>query len=150
MAAENTAFRIGSISKTFVAVAALKLAERGLIDMDRDIAAPLEPDFPAFERPASMRMLLTHSAGYKDMVTGTAVPNVSDTLPLGMGHTTFADALFGPRRIRRGPTFDIAGVHVNSCSGDSTMGRILRYGVLGKGGLLRGSIERGTRSTAKR
>ena len=81
-AADNTAFRIGSISKTFVAVAALKLAEQGLIDMDQDVATYLEPDFPPFERPVTMRMLLTHSAGFEDMVTGIAVPKVSDTMAL--------------------------------------------------------------------
>ncbi len=81
-ASDKTAFRIGSISKTFVAVAAQLMAERGLIDMDEDIMTYLEPDFPAFERPVTMRMLLTHSAGFEDMVTGIAVPNVSDTLPL--------------------------------------------------------------------
>jgi CubicO group peptidase (beta-lactamase class C family) len=83
-AAENIAFRIGSISKTFVAVAAQLLAEQGMIDMDRDIADYLEPDFPAFERPVTMRQLLTHSAGFEDLVTGIAVPNVSDTLPLSV------------------------------------------------------------------
>lgn len=31
-----------------------------------------------------MRMLLTHSAGFEDPVTGAAVPNVSDTLPLSV------------------------------------------------------------------
>jgi len=81
---DRTAFRIGSISKTFVAVAALSLAQQGLIDMSEDISVYLEPDFPAFERPVTMRMLLTHSAGYEDMVTGIAVPNVSDTQPLSV------------------------------------------------------------------
>ncbi len=81
-ASENVAFRIGSVSKTFVAVAAQLCAQRGLIDMDQDIAAYLEPDFPSFERPVTMRQLLTHSAGFEDLVTGMAVPNVSDTLPL--------------------------------------------------------------------
>ena len=81
-ASDKTAFRIGSISKTFVAVAAQLMAQRGLIDMDEDIMTYLEPDFPALERPVTMRMLLTHSAGFEDMVTGIAVPNVSDTLPL--------------------------------------------------------------------
>lgn len=36
-AADNIAFRIGSISKTFVAVAAQLAAQRGMIEMDRNI-----------------------------------------------------------------------------------------------------------------
>jgi CubicO group peptidase (beta-lactamase class C family) len=83
-ASDKTAFRIGSISKTFVAVAAQLMAQQGQIDMDEDVAAYLEPDFPAFARPVTMRMLLTHSAGFEDMTTGIAVPNVSDTLPLSV------------------------------------------------------------------
>ena len=54
-ASDKTAFRIGSISKTFVAVAAQWMAQRGLINMDEDITAYLEPDFPAFDRPVTMR-----------------------------------------------------------------------------------------------
>lgn len=83
-ASDKTAFRIGSISKTFVAVAAQWMAQRGLINMDEDITAYLEPDFPAFDRLVTMRMLLTHSAGFEDRVTGIAVKNVSDTLPLSV------------------------------------------------------------------
>jgi len=83
-ASDKTAFRIGSISKTFVAVAAQLAAERGLIDMDEDIMTWLEPDFPAFDRTVTLRMLLTHSAGFEDMVTGIAVTNVSDTMPLSV------------------------------------------------------------------
>jgi hypothetical protein len=58
------------------------MAQQGVMEMDADIRTYLEPDFPAFERPVTMRMLLTHSAGFEDMVTGIAVPNVSDTMPL--------------------------------------------------------------------
>lgn len=79
---EKTAFRIGSVSKTFVAVAAQILCEEGRLEMDRDISDYLEPDFPALRWPVTMHQLLTHSAGFEDRVTGMAVMNVSDTEPL--------------------------------------------------------------------
>ena len=79
---EKTAFRIGSVSKTFVAVAALILQQEGLLDMEEDIAAYLEPDFPLLAYPVTMHHLLTHTAGFEDRVTGMAVMNVSDTEPL--------------------------------------------------------------------
>lgn len=79
---EKTAFRIGSISKTFVAVAALKLCEEGNLEMTKDISNYLGNDFPKFKYPISMEQLLTHTAGFEDMVTGIAVFNISDTEPL--------------------------------------------------------------------
>lgn len=79
---EKTAFRIGSISKTFVAVTALKLCQEGSLDMKADISSYLSKDFPRFKYPITMHQLLTHTAGFEDRVTGIAVFNVSDTEPL--------------------------------------------------------------------
>lgn len=81
---ENIAFRIGSVSKTFVAVAALILEENGMLNMDSDVSIYLDSDFPNLSYPVSMRQLLTHTAGFEDMVTGMAFYNVSDTEPLGI------------------------------------------------------------------
>ena len=76
---ENTAFRIGSVSKTFVAVAAEILNQEGKLDMNQDISIYLESDFPKLAYPVTMHQLLTHTAGFEDMITGIAVSNVSDT-----------------------------------------------------------------------
>jgi CubicO group peptidase (beta-lactamase class C family) len=64
---EDTAFRIGSITKTFTAVAVMQLWEQGLIDLD--VAAndylrayQLVPAKTSW-RPATVRHLLTHTAG---------------------------------------------------------------------------------------
>jgi CubicO group peptidase (beta-lactamase class C family) len=64
---EDTVFRIGSITKTFTAVAVMQLWEQGLIDLD----APANDYLRAFQlvpaktswRPATVRHLLTHTAG---------------------------------------------------------------------------------------
>lgn len=81
---EKTAFRIGSVSKTFVAVAALILEENGMLNMDSDVSIYLDSDFPKLSYPVTMRQLLTHTAGFEDMVTGMAFYNVSETEPLNI------------------------------------------------------------------
>ena len=64
---EDTVFRIGSITKTFTAIAVLQLWEQGLVDLD----APANDYLRAYRlipakaahRPATVRQLLTHTAG---------------------------------------------------------------------------------------
>ena len=68
----DTAFRIASITKTFTAIAVMQLWEQGLIDLD----APANDYLRAFElvpakpgwRPATLRHLLTHTAGIGEQV----------------------------------------------------------------------------------
>ncbi|MHA1552552.1 MAG: serine hydrolase domain-containing protein [Candidatus Heimdallarchaeaceae archaeon] len=65
--AEETLFRIGSISKTFTAVATMQLVELGLLDLDEDVNTYLTvfkiPD--TFTEPITLRHLLTHTAGFE-------------------------------------------------------------------------------------
>lgn len=89
---EKTAFRIGSVSKTFVAVAAQILSQRELLNMNSDISIYLESDFPKLSYPVTMHQLLTHTAGFEDMVTGIAVYNVSDTEKLSESVTKYMPA----------------------------------------------------------
>jgi len=64
---EDTVFRLGSIAKTFTAIAVMQLWERGLVDLD----APADGYLRAFRlvpakasfRQATVRHLLTHTAG---------------------------------------------------------------------------------------
>jgi len=81
---KDVGFRIGSISKTFVAVAALIAVEEGYIDMDQDISLYLEGNqaFKPLKYPVTMHHLLTHTSGFEEIVTGMAVKNISDTEPL--------------------------------------------------------------------
>jgi CubicO group peptidase (beta-lactamase class C family) len=62
----DTVFMIGSITKTFTAVAVLQLVERNLINLDDDINDYIpfnvrNPEFPM--RNITVRMLLTHYSG---------------------------------------------------------------------------------------
>lgn len=69
---ENTVFRIGSITKTFTAIAAMQLWEQGSIELD----APANDYLRAFRlipaktgwRSATVRHLLTHTAGVPKLV----------------------------------------------------------------------------------
>ena len=68
---EDTVFRIGSITKPFTAIAVMQLWEQGLIDLD----APANDYLRAYElipaqagfRPATVRHLLTHTAGITEV-----------------------------------------------------------------------------------
>jgi CubicO group peptidase (beta-lactamase class C family) len=69
---EDTVFRIGSITKTFTAIAVMQLWEQGLVDLDAPAndylrAYKLVPAKPGF-RPATVRHLLTHTAGIPEVV----------------------------------------------------------------------------------
>ncbi|HEX5502812.1 MAG TPA: serine hydrolase domain-containing protein [Thermomicrobiales bacterium] len=68
----DTVFRIGSITKPIMAIAVLQLRERGLVDLDAPAndylrAYKLVPATPGF-RPATVRHLLTHTAGIPEVV----------------------------------------------------------------------------------
>jgi len=64
-ATEHTLFRLGSLSKSLTATAAMVLSERGQLDLD----APVQkycPSFPQKPWPISTRQLLTHLGGIRD------------------------------------------------------------------------------------
>src|SRR5690349_754319 len=62
---------IGSITKTFVAVVTLQLAEEGVLDLD----ASIEPAFPELPRAAdiTVRRLLQHTSGLNEYFESPAV-----------------------------------------------------------------------------
>jgi CubicO group peptidase (beta-lactamase class C family) len=80
---QDTVFRIGSITKTITAIAVMQLSEQGLVDLDAPASGYLRayrliPAKAGF-RPATLRHLLTHTAG---------VPGGAQTLgpaPAGAG-----------------------------------------------------------------
>ena len=106
---ERTGFRIGSISKTFVAVAALKAMEDKKLDMNTDISIYLGKDSPKLKYPVTMEHLLTHTAGFEEEITGMAVKNVSDTEPLSLTITKYApEQIFKPGEVASYSNYGIA------------------------------------------
>lgn len=76
----QTLFRIGSVSKTFTAIAALQLVEDGILNLNTDINDYLTafqiPD--TFSESITLKHLLTHTPGFEEfpapVVYGSAVP----------------------------------------------------------------------------
>ncbi|HWH71507.1 MAG TPA: serine hydrolase domain-containing protein [Candidatus Sulfotelmatobacter sp.] len=86
---DKTLFRVASVSKVFNAMTVMRLVDEGIIDVNEDVqprlaAAGLELDNKAYG-PLTLKALLTHSAGIRDL----SIPNVTSTadpaqvLPLG-------------------------------------------------------------------
>ena len=64
--ASDTVFRIGSVSKQFVAASAALLALRNELDLDADIRTIL-PGLPRYEHVITVRHLIGHSSGIPDV-----------------------------------------------------------------------------------
>lgn len=86
VAADETLFRIASITKLFTSTAVMQLVEEGRLDLDEDVNAYLDdfeiPDtYP--DRPVTLRHLLTHTAGFEEAFTGSGARNAADVEALG-------------------------------------------------------------------
>jgi CubicO group peptidase (beta-lactamase class C family) len=96
----DTVFRIASITKTMTAIAVMQLWEDGLVDLDAPAsdflrAYRLIPD-PDGTKPATLRHLLTHTAGIPELVRATDLcrPDWGDSVPLDATLPTLAE-LYG-------------------------------------------------------
>lgn len=83
-------FRIGSITKSFTAIAVLTLVQRGALALDDDVRDYL-PDLPAYETPITIRQLLSHTSGmadlfdesYYDLIEARCYSLLNDDLEVG-------------------------------------------------------------------
>lgn len=94
----QTLFRVGSISKPFVATALLQLVERGKLRLDDPVNRYLTTfKLPEnFGRPVTVADLLTHTAGFEERETGITTLNPAERLPLGEYLKTRLPALVEP------------------------------------------------------
>jgi len=83
--ADETLFRIGSISKLFVWTAIMQLVEQGKLDLNADINTYLTdlkiPD--TYDEPVTLAHLMTHTAGFEDHVIGLFARDKERLSPLG-------------------------------------------------------------------
>jgi CubicO group peptidase (beta-lactamase class C family) len=93
---DRTLFRVGSISKVFVATAVMQLVEQGRIDLDADVERYLDFPLPrAFAQPVTMRHLLTHTAGFEERIKGLIAldgpgPDLRETVAVDPPEQVFA------------------------------------------------------------
>jgi CubicO group peptidase (beta-lactamase class C family) len=64
----RSVFEIGSVSKQFTAMCILLLEKRGKLQLDDDIRTYI-PEMPVYERPITIRHLLHHTSGIRDIET---------------------------------------------------------------------------------
>jgi CubicO group peptidase (beta-lactamase class C family) len=124
---EDTVFRIGSITKTFTAIAVMQLAEQGLVGL----AAPARDYLRAYRlipakpghRPPTVRHLLTHTAGLPQLVYPARAfqPVLGETVPYGQRVPALADFYRGGLRLIAEP----GTRHTYSNHGFATLGQIV-------------------------
>jgi CubicO group peptidase (beta-lactamase class C family) len=84
---DSTLFRIGSITKVVTATVVMSLVEEGVLDLDDPVQDRLDVTLPrAFDRPVTLRHLLSHTAGFEDELAGVIAGP-------GEGPTTLRDAV---------------------------------------------------------
>ena len=69
---DSTLFRVGSITKLFTWTAVMQLVDQGKLDLDQDINLYLKSvKIPnTFDKPITLRHLMTHTAGFEDRLSG--------------------------------------------------------------------------------
>ncbi len=80
---DSTLFRVGSVSKLFLWTAVMQLVEEGKLNLDSDVNGYLDFTIPAkFGKPITMRELMTHSAGFEQMLKDILFYRAQSVLPL--------------------------------------------------------------------
>ena len=80
--ADQTLFRIGSVSKLFVWTAVMQLVERNLVDLNVDVNRYLD-DFhipETFPQPITLAHLLTHTSGFDKRDQGELAQNLDQAV----------------------------------------------------------------------
>ncbi|MEM9209819.1 MAG: serine hydrolase domain-containing protein, partial [Pseudomonadota bacterium] len=72
-ATTDTLFGIGSITKSFVAIAILQLVEAGELDLDDPVSEHLPFELGRPDKPIRIRHLLTHSPGFPNLATSSVL-----------------------------------------------------------------------------
>ena len=82
---KQTVFHVASVSKPFVALAAVQLVTEGRVDLQTDVNRYLRTmQVPAaWNRGVTLHDLLTHTAGFEESIVGYAARTPADIKPLG-------------------------------------------------------------------
>ena len=124
---QDTVFRIGSVTKTFTAIAVMQLWEQGLLDLD----APASDYLRAYKlvpakgahRPATVRHLLTYTAGLPQVVYLSRVfkPTLGEMVEFGRRVPALAEFYRGELHLVAEP----GAMHIYSNHSFATLGQIV-------------------------
>ncbi|MEJ0039535.1 MAG: serine hydrolase [Gammaproteobacteria bacterium] len=90
-ATPDTLFAIGSITKSFVAIATMQLAEQGKLKLDDPVSRYVPLSLGRADDPIRVRHLLTHSLGVPSLGTSTVVLNREIGFDTGVPFGSVAD-----------------------------------------------------------
>jgi len=79
----STIFRLASISKLFTWVSVMQLEEQGKLNLDTDVNQYLDFKIrPAFDKPITLRNLMTHTAGFEETLDDIIITNPKQAVSL--------------------------------------------------------------------
>jgi CubicO group peptidase (beta-lactamase class C family) len=79
----STIFRLASISKLFTWISVMQLVEQGKLDLDTDVNRYLDFQIrPAFDKPITLRNLMTHTGGFEETVNNIIFTDAKKTVAL--------------------------------------------------------------------
>ena len=79
----TTIFRLASISKLFTWISVMQLQEQGKLDLDADVNRYLDFQIrPAFNRPVTLRNLMTHTGGFEEVTNDIILTDASKAISL--------------------------------------------------------------------
>jgi CubicO group peptidase (beta-lactamase class C family) len=125
--AEDTVFRIGSVTKTFTAIAVMQLWEKGLLDLDAPASDYLRAyklvPAKATHRPATIRHLLTYTAGLPQVVylSRAFKPTLGEMVEFGQRVPALAEFYRGELHLVAEP----GAMHIYSNHSFATLGQIV-------------------------
>ncbi len=80
---DETLFRPGSVSKVFTWTAVMQLVQQGKLNLDADVNTYLDFKIPPkYGKPITLRNLMTHSAGFAEVVRDLITDKKSQLYPL--------------------------------------------------------------------
>jgi CubicO group peptidase (beta-lactamase class C family) len=124
---EDTVFRIGSVTKTFTAIAVMQLWEQGRLDLDAPASDYLRAyrlvPAKASHRPATVRHLLTYTAGLPQAVylSRAFKPTLGEMVGFGRRVPSLAEFYRGELHLVAEP----GAMHIYSNHGFTTLGQIV-------------------------
>ncbi len=119
---DQTMFRIGSVSKLFTWTSVMQLVEAGKLNLDQDVNAYLDFTIPAkYGQPVTLRDLMTHTAGFSEVIRDLFVSKASQLYPLRQYLAEHVpDRMFPPGKIIAYSNYGaaLAGYIVQRVSGE--------------------------------